>query len=173
MTGENEFPYLLLNGLFIVTILTGVLGIYLTIAPGAAWFALIWALWILANYLFIIRLKLCRHCFYYGKRCPLGWGALISSFFSKGDLNRFHTQRWPIVYLVSHVILPSLLIVISLIFKWDLFLFSVLIIFEFLCLILFLLARTNCCYYCKMEPVCLLSKFSKFYKMVIDLTRLF
>jgi hypothetical protein len=148
-------PSLYLNGLFNLIIGIGVLGISLTQLPMSILIAMIWAIWIIINYLFLIRLKLCRFCCYYGERCPLGWGILIPLFFSKGDTSKFSRQGWSIIYLISYAMVPPLLMIISLFYQWDLSLLSVLIIFIFLGFLLYWGARSRCCVQCRMRSECL------------------
>ena len=145
---------------------TGAVGLYLTRLPGSIWISIIWTLWILVNYLFLIRIKVCCYCFYYGQSCPMGWGTLVPFFISQGETNKFSRQRWPIIYFCSFAVFPSLLMIISLIFYWDLSLAFIFIGFSFLGLSLYMAARTKCCNKCAMEPSCLLTKLNPCRKIV-------
>jgi len=156
-------PYLYLNGLFILIIGIGFLGISHLQWLSSGWLAIFWVIWIMVNYLFLIRIKLCRHCKYYGHRCPLGWGILIPFLCSKGESKRFSGQKWPVLYLISYAVIPPVLIFISLIFQWDLCLFLILGLFVLSGILLYSLARSRCCANCKMRSLCLMSKISDFF----------
>ena len=165
MITKKPFSYLFVNGLFIFITVIGMVGLYLTRLPCSNWISIIWALWILANYLFLIRIKVCRYCSNHGLSCPMGWGILVPFFISKGDTDKFSRQKWPIIYFVSFAVLPSMLMVISLIFNWDLPLAFIFITFGFLGLILYWLVRTKFCNECIMAPSCLLTKLLQFSKL--------
>ena len=151
-------PYLYLNGLFILIMLIGFYGIFHTQWVGSGWFAIIWAAWIMVNYLFFIRIKLCRYCEYYARRCPLGWGQLVPLLCSKGEEERFSKQKWPVLYLVSYALIPTAWMFISLIFQWDFLLFLMLVMFVLIGILLYWLASSRCCKSCKMRRLCLMSK---------------
>lgn len=156
-------PYLYLNGLFILIVVIGFLGISHIQWVGSGWLAITWVTWIILNYLFIIRIKLCRHCKYYGHRCPLGWGILIPFLCSKGDSKKFSGQKWPVLYLISYAVIPPVLMFVSLTFLWDPWLFSILVIFILSGILLYWLAGSRCCANCKMISLCLLSKINDFF----------
>ena len=153
--GLNIF---LLNGLFILIAAIGFWGIKQIRCPGSAWVAYIWVVWILSNYLFMIRYTLCRHCCYYGRKCPLGWGILLPLFFPKGDVGKFSKQKWPVLYLISYAMIPPLLMIGALLLHWNGALFILLILYIFLGSLLFILARFRCCDHCIMRTDCLLSR---------------
>ena len=150
--------YISLNLLFLIETSLGIVGISRSRLPLSKAFSILWAAWIMINYLYLIRIRLCKHCFYYGKRCPLGWGLIIPRLCSMGDLGMFNRVKWPILYLFSYTLLPPVVIIPSLIYSWDLYLLWILILFLALGLSIFLLARGLCCAHCKMESMCILSK---------------
>jgi len=159
MITKKLFSYLFFNGLFFLIAVLGMAGLYLTKLPGSIWISIIWALWILANYLILIRIKVCRYCSYYGRHgCPMGWGIFVPFLISQGDTDKFSTQSWPLIYFVSLAVLPSLSMIICLIFYWDLFVGFIFILFGFFGLIIYRLVRTECCNNCQMKTSCLLSK---------------
>lgn len=157
-TCKNLSP-LFLNGLFVLIASVGSAGLSLTRLPGSGWFALIWDLWVLTNYLFLTRIKVCRYCFFYGRSCPMGWwGKVVAVLATRGDPALFSRQRWPLVYFFSFALLPQLLMGGSLIYDWNPLLASLEALFGFLGLLLYVLARTFCCPGCSMKPSCFLSK---------------
>jgi len=155
------------NGFFILIAIIGFWGIYQVKCPGSGWIALIWFVWILANYLLLIRYKLCRHCLYYGRKCPLGWGMLLPLLFPKGEVRRFSKQKWPILYFVSYAMIPPLWMISALVFHWNGYVFVFLILYMILGSLLFILARIRCCSQCKMISHCLLSRIASWCKKVI------
>lgn len=158
MKDFDGFSIFLLNGLFILIAAVGFWGIKQIKCPGSAWIAFIWVVWILSNYLLLIRYTLCRHCFYYGRKCPLGWGALLPHLFPKGSVDNFPKQKWPLLYLISYAMIPPLLMISALLFHWNGALFMFLILYILLGVLLFILARLRCCAHCKMISRCLLSR---------------
>lgn len=149
-----------LNALFLLTASVGATGLYFVSLPGSGWLSLIWVVWILINYLFLVRLKVCRHCYFYGQSCPMGWGNVVPRLTSQGCLDKFSQLTWPLIYFGSFALLPQVLMVISLIRGFSLILACLAALFGLLGLVLFLLARIFCCPTCRMKPSCFLSRLS-------------
>ena len=40
----------------------------------------------------VLRRLVCVNCYYYGKRCPIGWGKLAALMFKQGSMERFGTS---------------------------------------------------------------------------------
>ncbi|MEW6382083.1 MAG: hypothetical protein AB1611_21115 [bacterium] len=149
---------LFFNGLFLVIAGVGMAGLSLTGLPGSWWLSLIWMVWVLANYLFLVRIRVCRYCSFYGHRCPMGWGKAVPRLVTRGCPDKFASRKWPLVYFFSFALLPQLLIAVSLIRTWNLLLACLAVLFGLLGFLLFGLARTFCCPSCSMEPSCFLSR---------------
>ena len=160
MSTQRILSPLFFNGLFLAITSVGSAGLFLTRLPGALWLSVAWTLWVLANYLFLTRVKVCRHCSFYGKSCPMGWGKIVPFLARRGDPARFSRQRWPLFYFLSFALLPQFLMVASLIIDWNPFLACMSALFGLLGLLLYGLARALCCPTCSMKPSCLLSKLS-------------
>jgi len=158
MSTQRILSPLFLNGLFLTITAVGSEGLFLTRLPGSMWLSLVWTLWVLANYLFLTRVKVCRHCSFYGKSCPMGWGKVVPFLASRGDPDRFSRQKWPLFYFISFALIPQFLMGVSLLQTWNPFLAFVEALFGLLGLLLYGLARTLCCPTCSMKPSCLLSK---------------
>ncbi|MEW5803364.1 MAG: hypothetical protein AB1847_14820 [bacterium] len=154
---RRPFP-LFFNGFFLGITAVGSIGLYLTKFPGSVWISLFWVLWVLANYLFLIRIKVCRHCAFYGRKCPMGWGKVVPLLAGQGDPDGFSRLKWPMLYFFSFALLPQFLMVVSLIRTWDIILACIEALFALLGLSLCILARVLCCPRCSMKSVCLLSK---------------
>jgi hypothetical protein len=57
--------------------------------PIAAWVYLAVALLMV---FVILRRLVCVNCYYYGKRCPIGWGKLAALMFKQGSMDKFGTS---------------------------------------------------------------------------------
>ena len=55
----------------------------------AAWVYLVVALLMV---FVILRRIVCVNCYYYGKRCPIGWGKLTALMFKQGSMDKFATS---------------------------------------------------------------------------------
>jgi len=40
----------------------------------------------------VLRRLVCVNCYYYGKRCPIGWGQLVALMFKQGSMDKFATS---------------------------------------------------------------------------------
>ena len=40
----------------------------------------------------VLRRVVCVNCYYYGKRCPIGWGKLAALMFKQGSMDKFATS---------------------------------------------------------------------------------
>ena len=40
----------------------------------------------------VLRRLVCVNCYYYGKRCPIGWGKLAALMFKQGSMDKFATS---------------------------------------------------------------------------------
>ncbi len=56
------------------------------VSPLAGWFYLAFALGMVYG---VLRKLVCTNCYYYGKRCHLGWGKLVAWFFNQGKVENF------------------------------------------------------------------------------------
>lgn len=57
--------------------------------PIAAWVYLVAALLMV---FVVLRRLVCVNCYYYGKRCPIGWGKLAALMFKQGSMDKFATS---------------------------------------------------------------------------------
>ena len=57
--------------------------------PIAAWVYLAVALLMV---FVVLRRIVCVNCYYYGKRCPIGWGKLAALMFKQGSMDKFATS---------------------------------------------------------------------------------
>jgi len=56
--------------------------------PIAAWIYLAVALLMV---FVVMRRLVCVNCYYYGKRCPIGWGNVAAAMFKQGSIDKFGT----------------------------------------------------------------------------------
>ncbi|OQX20971.1 MAG: hypothetical protein BWK75_04200 [Candidatus Altiarchaeales archaeon A3] len=105
----------------------------------------------------VLRKLVCTNCYYYGKRCSIGWGKLSALFFKKGDIEKFSTsigiKLAPLTYGLLTLV-PIVLIIISIIQEFTIPKITVMI---FLLLISFYsgaISRKKSCENCKMRLIC-------------------
>ncbi|MGA1843815.1 MAG: hypothetical protein ACMUIS_04560 [bacterium] len=171
MNKGHSMLTLVLNGLFLLVVAAGLLGIARSAVPGAAWYGGIWAAWSMANYLYIIRIRLCRNCSYYGLPCPLGWGRIVPLLCDRGDPHMFGRMRWPVVYLLSYAGIPPVFMTISLFFEPDPYVIGALIAFTFVGVLMCIAARKWCCTRCLMASHCLLSRIGRVVRHPFNITQ--
>ena len=82
----------------VVQIIFGNIMMLVWIAVGAisCWFihpviALVYISFALVMVFIVLRKLVCTNCYYYGKKCHLGWGKLSVMLFSQGDIEKFGT----------------------------------------------------------------------------------
>ncbi|MCK5743685.1 MAG: hypothetical protein KAH30_03030 [Caldisericia bacterium] len=107
-------------------------------------------------YIFL-RWAVCRHCYYYGRRCATGWGLISSTLFSKGDESKFTAKITQASIAVTYllILIPPIVILIVLMVK------SFVMIYLYT-LIVFLVAgflssfvfRARSCAKCKLRISC-------------------
>ncbi len=107
---------------------------------------------------FILLKKLvCANCFYYGKWCSMGWGKLSALLFKKGKVEDFAGSPGmriaPIVYGFLTLI-PIILIIVSMIFKYEFRKIVVLFLFLLLSFYTNFFNRKKACANCKMNMLC-------------------
>jgi C4-dicarboxylate transporter len=146
------------------TIILGNLVMMIWIASGtiACWFLHPLIAWIyLAAAIImvgvVLRKLVCTNCYYYDKRCGLGWGKLAALFFKEGDMEKFSTsigvKLAPLTYGLLSLI-PIVLVVISIVQEFTV---PKIIVLAVLLLVSFysgFLSRKKGCANCKMKLAC-------------------
>ena len=128
-----------------------------TFHPIAGWLYLIFAV---VMVVFVLRKLLCTNCYYYGKRCSMGWGKVSAWLFKKGRIKHFNkgsSQSFGIATYNILTIVPVILIIVSMVLDFE--------IIKVAALALFLTAYfwkgkvvyKKACSQCKMRFVCRLS----------------
>lgn len=105
----------------------------------------------------VMRIIICKHCYYYGKRCHTGWGKISALLTSKGETKRFGCgaagKSIPMFYALMTII-PLIFGIIKLVKSFD---FSVLIVFGIFLTSVILSSvpvRKSACKKCKMKEIC-------------------
>ena len=68
--------------------------------------------------LVVMRKLLCTRCYYYGKRCHVGWGIISAALFAKGDIIEFAScigSKIPPILFGSLALIPFVISVFSII----------------------------------------------------------
>ena len=142
---ENLFMLLwIVTGTFICWISVPLIGwIYLTFG--------------LSMVLCIMRILVCKNCYYHGKLCHTGWGKLSAIYCKQGELNHFGCgvsgKIIPIFY-GSMALLPLIIGIISIINNFSVFRICILILFLFVVVMSSFTLRKKSCEICKMKLIC-------------------
>lgn len=123
-------------------------------APLVAWIYLAFGLTMV---LCVMRILVCKNCYYHGKLCHIGWGKLSALYCRQGELNKFGCgiggSIIPIFY-GSMALLPLILGVISIIKAFSLINTGMAIIFLFIVAVSSVTLRKKSCAICKMKNMC-------------------
>jgi len=119
--------------------------------------ALIYLVFAVIMIFLVLRKLVCTNCYYYGKWCPVGWGKLSALFFKKGSIEKFSTglgiKLAPFTYGLLTLI-PVVLIIISVIQKFDTSKIIVLILLILISFYSGAISRKKSCQNCKMRLIC-------------------
>jgi hypothetical protein len=107
--------------------------------------------------LYVMRILVCRNCFYYNKRCHTGWGKLSAIYCQQGELNDFGRGIGgaiiPIFYGLMALV-PFVLAVISMIQHFSIIIMSLAIVFLFIVVMSSVVLRKKSCVTCQMKHIC-------------------
>ena len=107
--------------------------------------------------LIVQRKLVCTRCYYYGKRCHVGWGYISKALFKKGDIEEFRScagiKVAPIFFGIIAVI-PVASGLVLMIRNFSLY--TLILFFILLPAIIYssVIARKNSCSKCKMRILC-------------------
>ena len=76
--------------------------------------AIIYSIYAVLGIVVILPLSKCRNCYWYGKRCQIGWGKVAYFLFPKGKEEDFHLSLHFTLLLTPIWVLPSLLALLKL-----------------------------------------------------------
>jgi len=138
---ENLFMFLWITvGAFLCWIVVPVVGwVYLAVG--------------LLMILCVMRILVCKNCYYYGKRCHTGWGKLSAIYCQQGELSHFGGAIVPIFY-GSMALFPLVLGIISIVKVFTLIKVCMVIIFLFIIVMSSFTLRKKSCTICKMKNMC-------------------
>ena len=105
----------------------------------------------------VLRKLVCTNCYYYGKRCPIGWGKLSAMLFNQGNIERFSTcagvKVAPLTYGLLTLI-PLVLCVVALVQKITPAKIIVLVFLLAISAYSGSIGRKRSCAKCKMKLIC-------------------
>lgn len=157
--GLEEHPILgVLLGNFAIALWIG-LGTLIAWAfhPIAGWLYLAFAVIMVGP---VLRKLLCANCYYYGKRCFMGWGKIVPLFFKKGNIENFNKGTGQGIALVTYnalTIVPIILIIISMVLDFEVIKVVALALFLLIYFLKGNVVYKKACSRCKMRFICKLS----------------
>lgn len=107
--------------------------------------------------LVVMRKLLCTHCYYYGKRCHVGWGKISSILYDKGNLDEFSTcvgQKIAPIFFGLLALIPMIFGSISLLKNFMISKLILMILLLGTILYSSIVTRKESCGKCKMKNVC-------------------
>jgi len=141
------------NGMMLVWIGLGTIACWF-VYPLAAWLYLAAALIMI---FVVLRKLVCSNCYYYGKRCALGWGKVSALFFSPGSIDQFSTcagiKAAPITYGLLTLI-PLVLCIVALVQEATILRVAVLVLLLAVSVYSGAIGRKQACINCKMRLIC-------------------
>ena len=107
--------------------------------------------------LVVMRILVCKNCYYHGKQCHTGWGKLSAVYCKQGELNRFGCGIdgvTPPIFYGLMALAPLIFGIISMVQSFLISTMIVLIIFLLIVVISSFVLRKKACAICKMKNLC-------------------
>ncbi len=107
--------------------------------------------------IFVMRKLLCTRCYYYGKRCHVGWGEISALLYSKGEISEFKSCSGGKIappLFGSLALIPLISAVVSLVKRPELYSVILLFILLFSIILSSVHLRKKSCSKCKMKLMC-------------------
>lgn len=107
--------------------------------------------------LVIMRIMVCKNCYYHGKRCHTGWGKLSALYTKKGEITKFGCGAGGAIIPVfygSMALLPLVLAIIELISNFSITTLITLLAFLPIVYLSSAGMRKKACVQCKMKEIC-------------------
>lgn len=154
--GLEEYPWL------VVLAENLALAGWILIGAVIAWqFSLLIALsylgFALTMILVVMRKLVCTRCYYYGKRCHLGWGLISKALFRQGEIVEFESCpgiRFAPIFFGLLAIIPLILGVILLIQSFSFFTAGLQALLLISIIYSSVISRKKSCAPCKMKLIC-------------------
>ncbi|MHA1145443.1 MAG: alpha/beta fold hydrolase [Candidatus Helarchaeota archaeon] len=164
------FTVLFTNGILIISLVIGFIGLYPLNIFGFPHVSIIFVGLVMFMHLYLLRKVLCTKCVYHGKRCHTGWGLIAGKFFMKGNIEDFTKKStWVLPigfwlgYISGPILLMSLILLLGTVSETFLviliaegFIFGLYLIFSVSTL--FLSIPLMGCRFCKEHDRCLATK---------------
>ncbi len=119
--------------------------------------ALIYPIFSLLMIYVVLRKIVCTNCYYYNKKCPIGWGKLAALLFKQGKIENFNKSIGlkiaPLFYSLM-MIVPIILIIISIYWLFSWIKIIILILLFLLMIYSGSISRKMSCSNCKMRLIC-------------------
>lgn len=119
--------------------------------------ALIYLLFAVAMIGFVLRKLLCTNCYYYKRRCSLGWGKLSALFFKGGSIEKFNAgygQKLASLTYGLLTVIPVIFMGISISQEFVIFKAIILILLLVVSIYSGVINRKKTCLKCKMRLIC-------------------
>ena len=136
--------------------------IWIGLGTMACWFvypAIAWGYLVCAMLMVFVVLRrlVCTNCYYYNRRCALGWGKLSALLFSQGNIERFSTcagvKMAPITYGLLTLI-PVAFCIVALFKEVTPSRIAVLVLLLIISVYSGAISRKQACKNCKMRLIC-------------------
>lgn len=105
----------------------------------------------------VMRIVVCRNCYYHGKVCHTGWGKLSALYAKQGEITRFgcgFSGKLIPVFYGSIFLIPLVLGILNAVPNFNLIDFSVLFLFATSAVLSSFTLRKKSCSVCKMKNIC-------------------
>jgi len=107
--------------------------------------------------LFIMRILVCKNCYYHGERCHTGWGKLSAVYCKMGDLRQFGRGLSGIIvpiFYTSLALIPLILGAISLVREFSIIKICIFMTYLLISMTSSFIQRKKSCSKCKMKDIC-------------------
>ena len=105
----------------------------------------------------VLRKLVCTNCYYYDKRCQIGWGKLSAMLFKQGSIENFSTctgvKVAPITYGLLTLV-PIVLCIVAMVQEFSYAKMIIMILLFMLGVYSGLIGRKKSCEKCKMKTIC-------------------
>ena len=138
------------------------MALWIALGTAACWFLYPIAAWLylaaaVAMVFVVLRKLVCTNCYYYGKRCHIGWGKLSAMLFRQGSIEKFSTsvgvKLAPVTYGLMTLI-PLALIIVALVQEVTAPKVVILVLVLLISAYSGAFSRKKSCATCKMRLIC-------------------
>ena len=137
-------------------------GVWIAMGAVACWFLYPLIAWIYLAVAvlmvgIVLRKIVCTNCYYYGKRCGVGWGKLSALLFKQGEIDKFDTSIGlkiaPLTYGLLSLV-PLICVIIALVQAFTVPKIVVLLLLLAISLYSGFISRKKGCGNCRMRLIC-------------------